>query len=809
MIRIGDRKERKIPGFNDTSSKVLVLIVAAVVFFYSAYVIYTLYETSVTNYEGFAKAASSDQWKLLTYSADRGMIYDANGVALASNTYDYTVVCSPKEVKSDTMTRESIINACVNFLGVSYEKLDQIIPVDPKDNKDPRNAVAGRDIVKNIPAEKKEEFEKYLKENKIKGFGFVAVPQRYYNYGSLASQVIGYARNNGEVLAGVYGLEAYYNNILSGQDGYRYSEVDSITGGVLPYSAATSVQAKDGYNVVTNIDLNIQRIAEEACRKAYDKFKPKNGVTAIVMDPYTANVYAMVSMPDYDLNDPYKMPYGMNMEEWMLMSTEEQIQYIMGNCWRNRCVSDTYEPGSTFKSLTTCMAFEENLSKEEENFSDAPIKLSDMHTISCWLQKSRNYNHGDETLFKGFQNSCNPIFVQLAQRIGLKKYYNYVRMLGFYDKTGIDLPAEGTGIFHKEPSVIDMSVLSYGEGATVTPIQLIISYCAIINGGDLMVPHIAKYITDSEGNIVDEIEPEVVRTVFSEDTCARVRTMMEAVVSDGTGKAGQVAGYNVAGKTSTSTIDAGENKGAHVLSFSCYAPSNDPKIAVLVVLNQPADHSVGSSSAASTAAEIVEGTLTYMGVERTFTEEDYKDLLIQYYVPKVDGKSASEAASSISVNGLSTVYGTLDMNADTIIARTYPNYTNTLYKTGVVIMYPEGVTDDQMLTTRVPNLKGMTAIECIEALKQMNLNCKVEGDVTGVCVEQSESLGTTVLAGSIIKVTMGTTMPDASSYQTDETGNGSEGTHRSSGNINDSDEDGLVTHTEPDNTDPDSDQGEG
>ena len=215
MIRIGDKKRKKIPGFNDTSSKVLVLIVAAVVFFYSAYVVYTLYETSVTNYEGFAKAASSDQWKLLTYSADRGMIYDANGIALASNTYDYTVVCSPKEVKSDTMTRESIMNACVNFLGVSYEKLDQIIPVDPKDNKDPRNAVAGRDIVKNIPAEKKEEFENYLKENKIKGFGFVAVPQRYYNYGSLASQVIGYARNNGEVLAGVYGLEAYYNNILS------------------------------------------------------------------------------------------------------------------------------------------------------------------------------------------------------------------------------------------------------------------------------------------------------------------------------------------------------------------------------------------------------------------------------------------------------------------------------------------------------------------------------------------------------------------------------------------------------------------
>ncbi|MBO4460040.1 MAG: peptidoglycan glycosyltransferase [Clostridiales bacterium] len=808
MAETLNKNRTKTQGFNDTSSKVLVLLTATLVFIYSAYVVFTLYNTSVSDYKEYAKAASGDQWKLLTYSADRGMIYDSNGVALASNTYDYTVVCSPKEVKSDTMTRESIISACVNMLGVTYEKLDSIIPVDPKDGKDPRTQVAGCDVIKNIPLEKKEAFEEYCKENKIKGFGYVAVPQRYYNYGTLAAQVIGYARNNGEVLAGVYGLEAYYNDVLSGNDGYRYSEVDDITGGVLPYSEATSVQARDGNNIVTHLDLNIQRIAEEACRKAYDKYKPKNGVTSIVMDPYTGAIYAMVSMPDFDLNNPYAIPYGMDMEEWQLMSSEDQIQYIMGNCWRNRCVSDTYEPGSTFKSLTTCMAFEENLSNEEEELSDAPIKLSEFHTISCWLQKSRNYNHGTETLFKGFQNSCNPIFVQLAQRIGLKKYYNYVRMLGFYDKTGIDLPAEGTGIFHKKPQEIDMSVLSYGEGSTVTPIQLIMSYCAIINGGDLMVPHIAKYITDSEGNIVDEIEPEVVRTVFSEKTCARVRTMMEAVVSDGTGKAGQVAGYNVAGKTSTSTIDAGADKGAHVLSFSCYAPANDPKIAVLVVLNQPADHSVGSSSAAATAAEIVEGTLTYMGVERTFSEDDYKDLLIEYYVPKVDGKPASEASSSLSVNGLTTINGTLDMNSDTIIARTYPNYTNTLYKTGVVVMYPDGVSEDQMLTTRVPNLKGMTAIECIEALKQMNLNCKVDGDVTGICVEQSESLGTTVLAGSIIKVTMGNTMPTGRNDDTDQTDEGSDGTHHGGGNISDSDEDGFIIPTSAQD-DEDSDQGAG
>lgn len=736
-----------------------IAIVAAVVVLFSLYLVYVLYRTTVTDYDKYARAAADEQWTLMTYSANRGMIYDSNLVPLASNTYDFTVICSPKMVTSTLLTREQIMQGVVSILGVPYEKIDSIIPVDPTDKNDKRNDVAGCDVTKNVPQETKEEFDKFLKDNKVKGFGFVAVPQRYYNYGSLASQVIGYAKNDGVSLNGLYGLEAYYNDVLSGEDGYRYSETDEITGGVLPYADATSVSVTDGNNIVTNIDISVQRIAEEAAKEAYDKYDPIDGVCAIVMNPYTGAVYAMVSLPNYDCNDPYAMPYGMDIDTWGFMNAEDRVKYVMANAWRNRCVSDTYEPGSTFKSLTTCMAFEENLSTEEEVFNDAPIAISSKHTISCWAQKSLGYNHGDETLEKAFQNSCNPIFTQLAYRIGITKYYSYVRMLGFYDHTGIDLPAEGKGIFHKEPTSVDMAVLAYGESSTVTPIQLITSYCAIVNGGDLLVPHIVKYITDQDGNIVDEIEPEVVRTVFSETTCKRVRTLMEGVVSDGTGSAGKVAGYSVAGKTSTSTVDVGELKGAHVLSFSCYAPSYDPKIAVLVVINKPRDHSVGSSSAASTAAKIVEGTLSYMGVERRFTEEEYRELMKEWYVQKVDGMPASQASSKISVNGLSTLYGTIDMTPETIIARTYPDYYHTLYKTGIVVLYPEGVSDEEMLTTRVPNMSGMSAIECIEACLKMNLNCKIdkESDIEGICVSQSVASGSTVYAGDIIVVTLADT----------------------------------------------------
>lgn len=793
-----------------------IALVGVIVVLYAFYIIFNLYRTTVTDYDKYARAAADEQWTLMTYTAKRGMIYDANMLPLASNTYDYTIICSPKQVKAPEMSRDEIIRSAVEILGVTYEKMDSIIPLDPNDDSDKRNSVAGCDVIKNIPKETKEKFEAYCKENKIKGFGSVAVPQRYYNYGGLASQVIGYAKNDGVSLNGLYGLEAYYNETLSGRDGYRYSETDEITGGVLPYSDATTIDATNGNNIVTNIDVNIQRIAEEAAKEAYEKYDPMDGVCAIVMNPYTGAVLAMVSLPNYDCNDPYAMPYGMDQETWDLMDSGDQVQYVMANAWRNRCVSDTYEPGSTFKALTTCMAFEENLTNEDEMFSDSPIQISSQHTISCWQNKSFGYDHGTESLRVAFQNSCNPVFTRIAERIGITKYYSYVRMLGFYDYTGIDLPAEGKGIFHAEPTKVDMDVLAYGESSTVTPIQLIMSYCAIINGGDLLVPHVVKSITDADGNIVDEIEPEVVRTVFSDSTCKRVRTLMEQVVNDGTGKAGSVPGYAVAGKTSTSTVDVGELKGKHVLSFSCYAPSYDPKIAVLVVINKPADNSVGSSSAASTAAKIVEGTLTYMGVERVFSEDDYNKLVESYYVRNVYGRTAAIAETEIAKYGPSTLFGTMDMTSDTVVSWTNPDEHSKLYKTGIVVLYPDGVTKDQQLTTRVPNLSGMSAAECIEACLKMNLNCifvdsdnhmiDMEGgrsqhgsfsDLKGICVYQSEDIGATKNAGDIIYVRLSTT--EKPTYDETEETEETKSTEAESGS-----EDG-VADLPPDNRDEDED----
>lgn len=762
---------------NERVSLGLTLAIYALIGLFALYLIGDLYKTTVIDYDTYARAASDQQWRLMSYEADRGIIYDANNMPVASNTYNYTVVISPKilmsstEIANGTLTRSQLIADLAGLLQMSSEEIDEVLPFDPEDPTDERNDVAGMDLVRNLESELADPAKTYCTQHQLSGISFLAVPQRYYNYGSLAAQIIGYASNDGVSLNGVYGLEAYYNSVLSGSDGYRYSEVDQGTEGVLPYSDAITQPAVNGNNLVLNIDINIQRIAEEICRSAYIQYAPRDGICAIVMNPYTGAVLAMVSLPDYDLNDPYGLPYGMDPIVWNAMGDDDQVEYLMSNVWRNRCISDTYEPGSTFKALTTCIAFEENLTNENEEFSDAPIQVSDIDTISCWLQKQNGGNHGVESLRQAFENSCNPIFVQLAQRIGVSRYYRYVHMFGFYETTGIDLPAEGTGIFHTDPSVIDMSCLSFGESATVTPIQLLNSYCAIVNGGNLMVPHIVRYITDENGNIVDEIEPEVIRTIFSENTCERVRQLMVNVVDEGTGSAGQVPGYYVAGKTSTSTIENGEMAGAHVLSFSCFAPSYDPQIAVLVVLNKPAENSVGSSAAAATAARIVEGTLRYMGVPRILTADDYDQLTTRYWVQPVVGLSATEAASRIGYNGISCVYGAANMTAETIVGYTYPSTDAQLYSSGIVMLYPEGE-NTQMLTSTVPNLAGKTAIECMESLRDANLNCVIEGDVMGICVSQGELPNSTVFSGTIVTVTLEDTtiVPEAEEAVTEPEG---------------------------------------
>lgn len=724
---------------------VLVAVFLALTAF-MGYLIKVQFNLQHTHYEEYSHKASTMHWQRIEDIPSRGDILDRTGNVLASTTYEYTIGITPSDVlksqetKKEPQTVEQIAEAFHEYIGVDTASMVEWLGQVDK---------AYIQVKKKVTSEQKTALNTYLNEHGIGGVKIDSVPKRYYNYGNLAAQVIGFADQRDNTLVGQYGIEAYYDDYLTGTEGYTYAEVDNYNQSALPYSAPTSIESQDGYNVQLTLDMTIQRITEEACRDAYDEYQPREGVTAIVMDPYTGEILAMVSMPDFDLNTPREKPYGVSDAEWDRLKDEVIVEgegenalkldgrsnYLMRNAWRNRCISDTYEPGSTMKAVTTAIALEEGVAKEDEWFEDNPIPITEVDTISCWREKTEG-NHGEETLREAFERSCNPIFVRLAQRVGIDKYYAYIHNCGFYDITGVDLPMEAKGIFHEKPTEVDMATLSFGESSTTTPLQLATVYSALVNGGSLMRPHMTSKIVDAQGNIIREIEPEKVRTLFSETTSARVRSLMEAVVNEGTGAAGYVPGYYVAGKTSTSTIEIGEEAGMHVISFGCYAPSYDPEIVVLVVINKPEDKEVGSSAAAKVAARIVEESLEYLGVRRRLNEEEYKSMLLEYHVPDVTGMTYKEARMLLQEEDYVVMDGFGTMNDDTIVEAIYYGEHDTVLKDSTIVLYPRYVEESEMSKTIVPNFEGKNVIECIKVSKQYGVNIKIEGNVKGTVVSQ-------------------------------------------------------------------------
>ena len=700
------------------------------------YLIYSLYNVQINQYEVYSKLASQQHWKRIEDTPVRGDILDSNGNVLASTTYVYTVGITPSDVlpESGKYDAAKIANDFAAILGIDAGTVSDALA---------KTDATYIQLAKNVSKEQIDAFYAYVKKNSIGGTTVDPVAKRYYTQGTLAAQILGYATANDGILVGQLGIESQYNSELTGKEGYTYVEVDNYYSSALPYSPPTTIEKEDGYNVVLNIDENIQKIAEDACKDVYDVYDVQDGVTAIIMQPYTGAVLGMASYPDFDPNAPTAVPAWVDPAVWSTMSEDDQIAYIMSKAWRNRAISDTYEPGSTFKAFTTAIALEEGLTYEDEIFSDAPIVSGD-YTISCWLQKTSGTNHGDETMKQAFENSCNPIFVKLAQRIGITKYYEYIHNFGFYDPTGIDLPAEGVGIFHKKPTLIDLQALSYGESSTVTPLQLANAYCALVNGGKLMTPHIAKCLTDQDGNVVKEYEPEAIRTIFSEKTAERVRALMEGVVSEGTGSAGYVEGYGVAGKTSTSTIETGEYAGLHVLSFGCYAPSDDPQIVVLVVVNKPADKLVGSSCATRTAAKIISKTLDYMGVPRVYADDDYTKLTTLYTIPDISGKTYKEARALLytDAGGFTVVAGEDNMTDDTIVASSFPAAGEQIYKNGCVVLY--SAADAQKKQVVIPDFTGKDIAECIREASISGVNFIIDSaDPKGYVISQIPMLGGT------------------------------------------------------------------
>jgi len=725
-----NRKNKRRKRTRAKTSKI-IWFATVILLIFACYLLTVLFKLQITEYEIHTQAATANQYKKIVDTPSRGSIYDRNGRELALSSVVETIGITPLDVKSrnsSKVTEEVIANGIANALNL--DPADVLAKIKQKDK-------TWIMLKKRVGKEESDLLKTFRSDNEIGGISIDPEDKRYYPQGSAGATLIGFTSPDG---TGQLGLEYQYNTLMTGEPGYTYAQTDNYGKAALPFSMPISLQAKDGLNLVSTIDIEIQKIIEKELKNSIEIYNVAKGGVTIVMDPNTGGVLGMASYPGFDLSDPTACPPGMDPATWA-PDSKEAIEYLSKNVWRNRAISDTYEPGSTFKALTAAIAMEEGKLLESEMLSDNAIKVAD-RLINC----SKKGGHGLETTESGFWNSCNPIFVQLSLRVGVSKFYNFVRGFGFSNPTGIDLPGEGIGLFHAKPTELDMACLAFGEQSTVTPLSMITAYSAFANGGSLMRPQMVRSLTDPKGNVVKEIAPETVRRVVSEQTATRIRNLLKGVVLYGTGSKGYVEGYSVGGKTSTSTHLDGSND----ISFLSMAPIEQPEICILVVLFAPEEENARSSLAALTSAKMTSQILEYMAVPRAYTSKDISIITKKSQVPNLVGLSFKEARIKLQTEGFNIDDPSGVMGDATQVLYQWPLKEIFIHKGGTVAVYSSATPEQPMAT--VPYIIGKNVNECMRAMTESGINIIMEGDCLGTAISQEVPSGSKLLQRSIIKV---------------------------------------------------------
>jgi len=584
----------------------------------------------IVNGEKLRMLAVQQQTRDVPITARRGTIYDRNGKELAVSVTTFTVWATPSEIKSKEVVAKSLaeileLDEETVFNDISQNKA--LVQIARWIDKDKANAIV---------------------KEKLKGIQVAQDYKRFYPYGNFASHVIGHTRVDNQ---GIAGVELKYDKVLSGLPG-RWIKNTDAAGRQLAYGIEKYYEPTDGLNVILTIDEVIQHFTEKAIESTLIETKAKR-VMAIVMEPKTGDILAMSVKPDYDPNTPRIPIDEVEREKYEALDDKEK-QNLWNKMWRNPMVSDTYEPGSTFKLITSAAGLEEGAVEPNSPFYSPGYAIVAGQKIKCW----RHYRpHGHQTFTEGVQNSCNPVFIEVAQRLGAEKYYKYLESFGFKDKTDIDLPGEGSAILQSLSRVgpVELATISFGQGISVTPIQLITAVSAIGNDGKLMQPRVVKELTDDSGNVIHRYEPKFIRQVLSEKTAKELRLIMESVVADGSGKKAYIPGYRVGGKTGTAdkVIDGRYANGAVYSSFASIAPINDPKVAVLFIVDEPQGTHYGSQIAAPAVGEILKDTLRYMEIEPQYNEEEKKRFeKAEVTVPEVRSLQLYEATKKLSENKL-------------------------------------------------------------------------------------------------------------------------------------------------------------
>ena len=517
--------------------------------------------------------------------AARGKLVDRNGVVIASNE----TVCTVSVIYNQIKEPEKVIQVLSDTLGMSQDDI--------------RKKVEKISVREKIKSNISKETGDLIRSYDLDGVKVDEDYKRYYPYGTLASKVLGFTGSDNQ---GIIGLEVEYEDYLKGTDGEILTQTDA-RGIELDQVVEGRKEAIAGQNLLLALDVNIQQYAQQAAEKVMEE-KSAGYVSIIVMNPQNGEIYAMVNNPEFDLNHPYEL----NSETDAARGTEE-YQNLLNKMWRNQCINDTYEPGSTFKIVTATAGLEEGVVSLDSTFSCPGYRMVEDRRIKC----HKTTGHGSETFVQATMNSCNPVFIDVGLRIGPERFYYYLQKLGLMEKTGVDLPGEAGTIIHKLENVgqVEMATMSFGQSFQITPLQLLRAVSAVINGGMLITPHFAVGTCDDEGNLLEAFEYPMVEQTVSSQTSENMKYILTQVVSEGGGKNGQVEGYNVGGKTATSE-KLPRGNGKYISSYIGFAPADDPQVIAICLINEPVGIYYGGTIAAPVISSLYEDVLPYLEIKK-------------------------------------------------------------------------------------------------------------------------------------------------------------------------------------------------
>lgn len=712
---------------------------------------------------GFLQFVQGNYLKELAYnqqtinqiiSPKRGNIYDSTGKALAISAQVDTITINPNKLVKNSNDetkefKEKIAKGLSEIFELNYDEVLEKV----------NSSSQVETIAKKVEQEKVDTLKKWMEENKISvGINIDEDTKRYYPYNTVASNVIGFCGNDNQ---GLSGIESKWDSILTGTPGKIVSSKGSNQEEI-PNAEETYISAENGSDLTLTIDLNIQTIIEKYLKQAVEDNDCKKGGNVIVMNPKNGDILGMACYPDYNLNSPYT-PNSTLAETYNSLSSEEKSESLY-KMWANKSVAETYEPGSVFKVITASVALEENITttdksndfycKGYEEFEDS--SASQPLKISCW----RANPHGVQSLRQALCNSCNPAFMQLGKRIGAPTLYKYYEAFGLFDSTNSGLYGEQSSIFQKLDKVgpVELATMSFGQRLNVTPLQMATAIACVANDGVLMKPRIVKQVTNTDSGSVSEIPVTQVRQVISKETAQEVKSMMESVVTIGTGKHAAVSGYSIGGKTGTSEPVYNKTEEGYVASYVAISPVEDTQVVLLLTLyDPPKSNHQGGQLAGPVVSQMLSEILPYLGIpsnENSSNNSSSDNLIV---VPDVRNKTVSEAEKILKNSGFSTkTYVNGDANNTLVVDQT-PKPGISLSKNSVIVLYGEG--NDVATSVTVPDLKGMNASQASNTLKEKNLNISIEG--SGIVISQDAAKDEQVPEGTVIKVTLKQSLTDA------------------------------------------------